>query len=59
LEAIILLGVWQGFCRSQWRSTCKSPAKGPLNMLRADLRVRVDTAAELSTYTTLRACTGS
>jgi hypothetical protein len=31
LEAIILLGVWQGFCRSQWRSTWKSSAKGPLN----------------------------
>jgi hypothetical protein len=25
------LGVWQGFCKSQWRSTWKSPAKGPLN----------------------------
>jgi hypothetical protein len=23
-----LLGVWQGFYRSQWRSTWKSPAKG-------------------------------
>jgi hypothetical protein len=32
LEAIILLGVWQGFCRSQWRSTWKSPAKGPLKL---------------------------
>jgi hypothetical protein len=31
LEAIILLGVWQGFCKSQWRSTWKSPAKGTLN----------------------------
>jgi hypothetical protein len=26
LEAIILLGVWQGFCISQWRSTWKSRA---------------------------------
>jgi hypothetical protein len=25
LEAVFLLGVWQGFCKSQWRSTCKSP----------------------------------
>jgi hypothetical protein len=33
LEAVFLLGVWQGFCRSQWRSTWKSPAKGPLNLL--------------------------
>jgi hypothetical protein len=31
LEAVFLLGVWQGFCRSQWRSTWKSPAKGPLS----------------------------
>jgi hypothetical protein len=31
LEAVFLLGIWQGFCRSQWRSTWKSPAKGPLN----------------------------
>jgi hypothetical protein len=30
LEAVFLLGVWQGFCKSQWRSTWKSPAKGPL-----------------------------
>jgi hypothetical protein len=30
LEGVFLLGVWQGFCRSQWRSTWKSPAKGPL-----------------------------
>jgi hypothetical protein len=27
-----LLGVWQGFCKSQWRSTWKSPAKWPLNV---------------------------
>jgi hypothetical protein len=33
LEAVFLLGVWQGFCRSQWRSTWKSPAKGPLNFM--------------------------
>jgi hypothetical protein len=32
LEAVFLLGVWQGFCKSQWRSTWKSPAKGPLNL---------------------------
>jgi hypothetical protein len=31
LEAVFLLGVWQGFCRRQWRSTWKSPAKEPLN----------------------------
>jgi hypothetical protein len=30
LEAVFLLGVWQGFYRSYWRSTWKSPAKGPL-----------------------------
>jgi hypothetical protein len=35
LEAVFLLGVWQGFCRSQWRSTWKSPAKGPLNVIGA------------------------
>jgi hypothetical protein len=29
-EAVFLLGVWQGFCNSQWRSTWKSPAKGPV-----------------------------
>jgi hypothetical protein len=28
LEAVFLW-VWQGFRRSQWRSTWKSPAKGP------------------------------
>jgi hypothetical protein len=28
LEAVFL-GVWQDFCRGQWRSTWKSPAKGP------------------------------
>jgi hypothetical protein len=33
LEAVFLLGVWQSFCRSQWRSTWKSPAKGPLNKI--------------------------
>jgi hypothetical protein len=32
LEAVFLLGVWQGFCKSQWRSTWKSPAKGPLKL---------------------------
>jgi hypothetical protein len=32
LEAVFLLGVWQGFCKIQWRSTCKSPAKGPLKL---------------------------
>jgi hypothetical protein len=32
LEAVFLLGVWQGFCKSQWRSTWKSPAKGPLTV---------------------------
>jgi hypothetical protein len=35
LEAVFLLGVWQGFCKSQWRSTWKSPAKGPLSGLRS------------------------
>jgi hypothetical protein len=28
LEAVFLLGVWQGFYRSRWRSTLKGPAKG-------------------------------
>jgi hypothetical protein len=32
LDVVFLLGVWQGFCRSQWRSTWKSPAKGPLTI---------------------------
>jgi hypothetical protein len=31
LGSRFLLGVWQGFCKSQWRSTWKSPAKGPHN----------------------------
>jgi hypothetical protein len=31
LLGVFLLGVWQGFCRSRWRSTWKSPAKGPLS----------------------------
>jgi hypothetical protein len=31
LEAVFLLGVWQGYCKNQWRSTWKSPAKGPLS----------------------------
>jgi hypothetical protein len=30
LEAVFLKGVWQGFCRNQWRSTWKISAKGPL-----------------------------
>jgi hypothetical protein len=34
LEAVFLLGVWQGFYRSQWRSTWKSPAKGPLSWVK-------------------------
>jgi hypothetical protein len=35
LEAVFLLGVWQGFCRSQWRNTWKRPAKGPLSQPRS------------------------
>jgi hypothetical protein len=31
LEAVFL-GVWQDFCRSQWRSTWKSLAKEPFNV---------------------------
>jgi hypothetical protein len=37
LEAVFLLGVWQGFCKSQWRSTWKSPAKGPLSELESSM----------------------
>jgi hypothetical protein len=33
LEAVFLLGFWQGFCRSQWRSTWKSSAKEPLSVV--------------------------
>jgi hypothetical protein len=41
LEAVFLLGVWQGFCRSQWRSTWKNPVKRPLikwGMVRSECR---------------------
>jgi hypothetical protein len=42
LEAVFLLGVWQGYCKNQWRSTWKSPAKGPLSWkkTRAAIQVR-------------------
>jgi hypothetical protein len=33
LEAVFLFGVWQGFCKSQRRSTWKSPAKGPRSIV--------------------------
>jgi hypothetical protein len=33
LEAVFLLGVWQGFCKSLWKSTWKSPAKRPLRQV--------------------------
>jgi hypothetical protein len=39
LEAVFfLLGVWQGFCISKWRSTWKSPAKGPLSNTYREIR---------------------
>jgi hypothetical protein len=29
LEAVFLLGVWQGFCKSQWEALGKALPKGP------------------------------
>jgi hypothetical protein len=34
LEVVFLLGVWQSFGRSQWRSIQKSPVTVPLNSVK-------------------------
>jgi hypothetical protein len=48
LEAVFLLGVWQGFCKSQWRSTWKSPAKGPHSICFTGIDTTKQLSLELS-----------